>query len=105
MRSFPFRYHGQLLKISVVAVDEGWELWILEDERRLGYGGRVSVDEKRVDVLKRLAAEQAIGVTAIKASTDAAKVEADTVGMSAGAAAEYAAKQNALNEAKRRAWN
>ena len=45
MRSFPFRYHGQLLKITVVAVDEGWELWILDGERRLGYGGRVSVDQ------------------------------------------------------------
>jgi hypothetical protein len=45
MRSFPFRYHGQLLKISVVSVDEGWELWILDGERRLGYGGRVSVDQ------------------------------------------------------------
>jgi hypothetical protein len=45
MRSFPFRYHGQLLKIAVVAVDEGWELWILDGDRRLGYGGRVSVDQ------------------------------------------------------------
>lgn len=45
MRSFPFRYCGQLLKISVVAIEEGWELWVLDDERRLGYGGRVSVDE------------------------------------------------------------
>jgi hypothetical protein len=45
MRSFPFRYHGQLLKISVVSVEEGWELWILDDERRLGFGGRVSIDQ------------------------------------------------------------
>ena len=45
MRSFPFRYHGQLLKITVVSVDEGWELWILDGDRRLGYGGRVSVDQ------------------------------------------------------------
>ena len=45
MRSFPFRYHGQLLKITVRRVDEGWELWILDGERRLGYGGRVTVDE------------------------------------------------------------
>src|SRR5579883_33077 len=45
MRSFPFRFHGQLLNISVVSVDEGWELWILEGERRLGYGGRVTVDQ------------------------------------------------------------
>ncbi len=45
MRSFPFRYHGQLLTIAVVSVDEGWELWIQEGDRRLGYGGRVSVDQ------------------------------------------------------------
>lgn len=45
MRSFPFRYHGQLLKITVVSVDEGWELWILDGDRRLGYGGRVSADQ------------------------------------------------------------
>ena len=24
MRSFPFRYHGQLLNISVLSVEEGW---------------------------------------------------------------------------------
>lgn len=45
MRSFPFRYHGQLLNISVLSVEEGWELWILDGERRLGYGGRVTVDQ------------------------------------------------------------
>jgi len=45
MRSFPFRYHGQLLKITVVSVEDGWELWILDGERRLGYGGRVSADQ------------------------------------------------------------
>jgi hypothetical protein len=45
MRSFPFRYHGQSLNVSVVSVDEGWELWILDGDRRLGYGGRVSVDQ------------------------------------------------------------
>jgi|HubBroStandDraft_5_1064220.scaffolds.fasta_scaffold1081969_1 hypothetical protein len=45
MRSFPFRYHGQLLKISVVSVEEGWELWIQDGERRLGFGGRVSIDQ------------------------------------------------------------
>ena len=45
MRSFPFRYHGQSLNVSVISVDEGWELWILDGDRRLGYGGRVSVDQ------------------------------------------------------------
>jgi hypothetical protein len=33
------------LSVSVVSVDEGWELWILDGARRLGYGGRVSVDQ------------------------------------------------------------
>lgn len=61
----------------------------------------VSIDQKRVDVLKRLAVEQTIGVTAIKASTDAANIDAATVGMSIGKANEYAAAQNALNEARR----
>ena len=45
MRSFPFRYQARLLKIDVLAVDEGWELWVGEDEQRLAYGGRVSVDQ------------------------------------------------------------
>jgi hypothetical protein len=45
MRSFPFRHQARLLAISVVAVDEGWELWVSEDDRRLAYGGRVSIDQ------------------------------------------------------------
>jgi hypothetical protein len=45
MRSFPFRYQSRLLKISVVAVDEAWELWVSEHERRIAYGGRVSMDQ------------------------------------------------------------
>lgn len=61
----------------------------------------VSISDAQVASLKRLAAEQAIGVTAIKASTDAQRVEAATVGMSIGQAAQYAAAQNAINEAKR----
>lgn len=61
----------------------------------------VSVDQKRIEVLKQLAAEQTIGVTAIKAQTDALKVDAATVGMSVGEATRYTATQNALNEARR----
>ncbi|MBN9088061.1 MAG: hypothetical protein J0J01_14220 [Reyranella sp.] len=45
MRSFPFRHQARLLKVDVVAIDEGWELWVAEDEQRLAYGGRVSVDQ------------------------------------------------------------
>ncbi|UPJ65227.1 phage tail length tape measure family protein [Bradyrhizobium sp. 191] len=61
----------------------------------------ISIDSQRAALLKQLAADQAIGVTQIRASTDAQNVEAATVGMSAGKAAEYAAAQNAINEARR----
>jgi len=45
MRAFPFRYQGRVLRVVVVAVQEAWQLWVCEAERRLAYGGRVSVDE------------------------------------------------------------
>jgi hypothetical protein len=45
MRAFPFRYQGRLLRVVVVAVQEAWQLWVCEEERRLAYGGRVSVDD------------------------------------------------------------
>jgi hypothetical protein len=45
MRSFPFRHQARLLTIAVVAVDEGWELWVAEDEQRIAYGGRIAVDQ------------------------------------------------------------
>jgi hypothetical protein len=60
----------------------------------------IPIDEKRIEVLKRLTAEQTIGVSAIKASTDAANIDAATVGMSTGKANEYAAAQNAINTAR-----
>lgn len=61
----------------------------------------IPIDQKRVEVLKQLAAEQTIGVTAIKANTDAVKIDAATVGMSVENATRYAAAQNAINEARR----
>lgn len=61
----------------------------------------ISIDQKRIDIIKRLTAEQTIGVTAIKAGTDAANIDAATVGMSIGKATEFAAAQNAINEARR----
>lgn len=64
--------------------------------------GALALDKERVDTLKRLAAEQALGITQIKASTDAQRIEAETVGMSVGQAAAYAAAQNAINEARRK---
>jgi len=45
MRSFPFRHQARLLKIDVIAIDEGWELWVAEDEQRLACGGRITVDQ------------------------------------------------------------
>jgi len=45
MRSFPFRHQSRLLKIDVVAIDEGWELWVAEDAQRLACGGRITVDQ------------------------------------------------------------
>jgi hypothetical protein len=45
MRAFPFRSRGRLLRVVVVPAREAWQLWVCEEERRLAYGGRVSVDE------------------------------------------------------------
>jgi hypothetical protein len=61
----------------------------------------VSITNQQVDTLKRLAAEQSLGITQIKSQTDAYGIETATIGMSAGATAQYTAFQNALNEAKR----
>lgn len=61
----------------------------------------VSITKKQVDVLKKLTYEQSIGITQIKSQIDSYNIEAATIGMSAGAAAQYAAVQNALNDAKR----
>jgi hypothetical protein len=61
----------------------------------------VNVDQKRIDILKRLAVEQTIGTAQIKAQADAEKINSETIGMSLGQAAQYTAVQNALNEAKR----
>ena len=45
MRSFPFRLQARLLKIDVIAIDGGWELWVAEDEQQLACGGRITVDQ------------------------------------------------------------
>jgi hypothetical protein len=45
MRAFPFRYQGRVLRVVVVAVPEAWQLWVCEEDRRLAYAGRVSVDD------------------------------------------------------------
>lgn len=61
----------------------------------------VSVDQKRIDILKQLAREQSLGITQIKSQIDSYNVETATVGMSVGAATAFAAAQNAINDAKR----
>ena len=44
-RAFPFTYQGRALRISTMTVDEGWELWVVEGERKVMCVARVSVDE------------------------------------------------------------
>lgn len=61
----------------------------------------VTIDGKRVEVLKKLAEETLLGITAIKSQADAYRTEAQTAGMSLGQATAYTAAQNALNEARR----
>jgi hypothetical protein len=61
----------------------------------------VNITDAELAKLKELAGERALGITAIKAQTDAQNVEAATIGMGVGQAAAYAAAQNALNDARR----
>lgn len=63
--------------------------------------GAIALTEQQITTMKRLAAEQALGITQIKASTDAANIDAATVGMATGQANAYAAATNAINEARR----
>jgi hypothetical protein len=44
-RLFPFEYRQRKLAVAVISIDEGWELWIMEADRRLACGASVSVDE------------------------------------------------------------
>jgi hypothetical protein len=44
-RSFQFWYNGKLLTIRPLPIDEGWELWVVEGERKVACGARISVDE------------------------------------------------------------
>ena len=44
-RSFPFDFRERKLAVVVICVDEGWELWVAEGDRRLARGACVSVDE------------------------------------------------------------
>ena len=33
------------MRVVVVPAQETWQLWVCEEDRRMAYGGRVSVDE------------------------------------------------------------
>ena len=44
-RAFPFTYQGRALRLSPITVDEGWELWVLEGNRKVVCAARVSIDE------------------------------------------------------------
>lgn len=61
----------------------------------------VKITASEAERLKKNAEDQALGTAAIKAATDAQKVEADVIGMATGQATAYAAAQNAINERKR----
>lgn len=61
----------------------------------------VTIDGKRAEVLKKLAEENILGITAMKQQADSLRVEAATFGMTTGQATAYVAAQNALNEARR----
>lgn len=83
---------------TMTAEDAAQQIYLQAKVARLNL---VSVDEKRIEILKQLAREQQNGVAAIKSQIDAEKVNAATVGMSVGQTAEYTAAQNAFNDAKR----
>ncbi|MBY9039472.1 hypothetical protein K7461_29280, partial [Pseudomonas fluorescens] len=57
--------------------------------------------QQQIDNQKRLVVEQNLGITQIKASTDAYTVEAQTIGMTTGQAVAFAAVQTKINEARR----
>ncbi len=61
----------------------------------------VGIDARRAEILKKLAEENILGITAMKQQADSYRVEAATIGMSVGQATAYAAAQNALNDARR----
>ncbi len=61
----------------------------------------IFIDDTRAKKLAQIAYETNLGITAIKANTDALNVEAQTIGMSTGQAAAYSAAQSILNEKKR----
>jgi hypothetical protein len=72
-----------------------------QNEINLARLNGVTVTKAEEENLKRLAQEDALGVTAIRQQTDALNVQAESFGMTAGRAAAYAAVQTKINEAIR----
>lgn len=63
---------------------------------------QIQIDETRAKILAQQAYEQALGITNIKAQSDALAVEAQTVGMTTAAATEYQAVQALILENRRK---
>jgi len=61
----------------------------------------VGITKSAADRILEYTRNEALGINQIRASADAYKVEADTVGMSTGEAVKYAAIQNKINEQRR----
>ncbi|WP_430641887.1 phage tail tape measure protein [Bradyrhizobium nanningense] len=61
----------------------------------------INITDREADALKALARENALGITAMKQQADTTRIQAETLGMSAGAAAEYTAVQTRLAGALR----
>lgn len=61
----------------------------------------VSITREQRAAILDLTREQALGITAMKQQADATRIQAETLGMSAGKAAEYSAIQTRLAEAMR----
>jgi hypothetical protein len=62
----------------------------------------IPITAQQAETMKRLAMEQALGISQTRAAIDAKNIEAATFDMTAGAAARYTVIQNALNAARDR---
>lgn len=44
-RCFSFHYEGRTLSVRPMAIDEGWELWVMDGEKQLFCGDRLTIEE------------------------------------------------------------
>lgn len=86
--------YGQTATVAEIVKQKENELHLARLQSNITIGDRA-------ELVKRLAYEQALGLTAIQSATDAQKMESATIGMAAGPAAAYRAETNLLNEARR----